>query len=60
MEKTDSGCVKCYGVGVEYHIAKNGQKVCDECGGVVLNIQEAFDHIAELKSELVLYRGEDD
>jgi len=45
-------CRDCYEVNVEYTTINNGQKRCQECGGVVLTTQEAADYIAELKEEL--------
>lgn len=50
-------CVKCYEVRKGYHEVANGSKVCDECGGTVLNLQEAADMIASLKSELDYIQG---
>ena len=46
------GCTKCFEVNKGYHTVKNGQKVCDLCGGKVLDLQEAFDKIAELTSDI--------
>lgn len=45
-------CKDCFEVNKGYQFLNNGQKRCIECGGVVLDIQEAADYIAELSSEL--------
>ncbi len=52
------GCDICFDVGQEYITVETGKKVCSLCGGTVLNLQEAFDKIAELKSELAVYETE--
>ena len=52
-------CKKCYEINKDFVIVKNNQKICGECGGVVLDVQEAADYIAELHSELRYYKGED-
>lgn len=50
-------CSSCYECNKGYHEVANGRKVCDECGGTVLNLQEAADMIASLKSELDYIQG---
>lgn len=45
-------CKSCYEVERGFHTINNGQKRCNECGGVVLNLQEAADYIAEQAEEL--------
>lgn len=45
-------CKECYEINKGFHSIKNGQKRCNECGGIVLNLQETADHIADLQSEL--------
>lgn len=44
------GCSECAEVNRGFILADNGKKVCRLCGGKVLEFQEAFDHILELKS----------
>lgn len=51
-------CKKCYEINKDFVIVKNNQKICGECGGVVLDVQEAADYIAELESELRYIKGE--
>ena len=46
------GCSNCYEVDKGFYRVANDQKVCIICGGRVLNVQEAFDKIAELQTEL--------
>ena len=50
-------CRECFEVNVGFHSVKNGQKICNDCGGVVLNLQETADYIAELQSEIAALRG---
>ncbi len=45
-------CKDCFEVNKGYQFINNGQKRCKECGGVVLDMQETADLIAELASEL--------
>ena len=52
-------CIKCYEVNKGFNVASNGAKTCCECGGKVLFLQEAADHIADLVSELRSRAGED-
>ena len=52
------GCIKCFEINKGYLMTTNGLKVCKECGGTVLDTQEAFDHIAELNSEIELYKND--
>lgn len=46
------GCINCYEVNPDFHELKNETKICEECGGKVLEDQEILDYIAELKEEL--------
>ena len=46
------GCRECYEVNKGFLVDEDDHKVCDECGGVVLTLQEAFDYIAELKEKI--------
>jgi hypothetical protein len=52
-------CKNCYEINKGYHLLKNEQKRCDECGGVVFSLQEAADYIADQDSRLRIYEGED-
>lgn len=45
-------CVKCYEVNHGFTYLRNETKACMDCGGTVLFLQEAADHIAELKEEI--------
>lgn len=45
-------CVECYEVNKGYTEEEDEVKVCDECGGKVLDLQEAADYIAELKEQI--------
>lgn len=45
-------CKDCFEINKGFHSIKNGQKRCNECGGVVLFLQEAADHIAEQNEEI--------
>lgn len=57
---TDKGghlCSSCYEVNRDYVIVNSGKKVCAECGGMVLDLQEAADMIASLHSELSYIQG---
>lgn len=49
-------CKNCYEVNKGFYSIKNGQKRCSECGGIVLNLQEAADHIAEQNEELISFK----
>jgi len=40
--------------------AKTGRRICNECGGHVLTLQEAFDKIADLRAEIDALLGEAD
>lgn len=46
------GCSSCGEVNKGYTGSLTGKKICNECGGKVLNLQEAFDHILEIRAEL--------
>lgn len=48
----EHGCLNCLDVNKGYHMLNNGQMRCDECGGVALTLQQAFDFIGELQSEV--------
>ena len=48
---TPHGCRDCGEVDSGYTV-KHGKKLCLECGGTVLYLQEAFDYIIQLKREL--------
>ena len=52
----EHGCLDCLEVNKGYHFINNVQMRCNECGGVVLTLQGAFDHIAELQSEIRTYK----
>lgn len=45
-------CTECYEVNKGYTEEEDEVKVCDECGGKVLSLQEAADYIAELKEQI--------
>ena len=45
-------CSNCYEVDKGYILADDGYKLCLECGGKVLTIQEAADMLGELHSQL--------
>lgn len=53
-------CDSCYEVNKGYTVVNSGKKICIECGGMVLDLQEAADRIAELKSEIDYIAGRDD
>lgn len=44
------GCEDCGVIGGETVTIKHGKRICTECGGTVLTLQESFDRILELKS----------
>lgn len=57
MNQEQHLCSECYEINKGFSLLRNGQKRCVECGGVVLDMQEAADTIAELKSQV---RGMED
>lgn len=54
MKQTEQqhGCVRCGEVNKGYIGNDYDRKLCNECGGIVLNLQEAFDYILSLKAEI--------
>ncbi len=52
------GCDSCYELTEHYILVDTGKKLCPFCGGTSLDMQEAFDRIAELKSELAIHDNE--
>ena len=50
-------CSRCYEVDKGFIMAEDGYKICEQCGGTVLTVQEAADMIGDLHSRL---RKEDD
>lgn len=49
----DHGCTSCFEVNRGYLEVEDGRRICKKCGGFVLiGMQEAMDHIAELKAAL--------
>lgn len=54
------GCTMCGEVGRGFMEAKTGRRICNECGGHVLTLQEAFDKIADLRAEIDALLGEAD
>ena len=56
----ESLCDGCYEINKGYTVVHSGKKICVECGGMVLDLQEAADRIAELKAELEYIRGHND
>ena len=52
------GCTDCYELSEDYILVDNGKKLCPKCGGTALNMQEAFDKIADLKSQRAIYEQE--
>lgn len=46
------GCIDCFKVQPQYITTENDLKRCKHCGGVVLNIQELLDKIADLQSNI--------
>jgi hypothetical protein len=56
QKQPDHGCMDCYDINEGFHLLKSGKKQCDSCGGTVLFLQEAFDHIAELDSTIREYQ----
>ena len=46
------GCRDCGEINKDYTGALTGRKICAECGGLVLNLQEAFDYIMQLRAEV--------
>ena len=52
------GCSECYELLEDCMLVGTGKKICPHCGGTALTMQEAFDKIAELKSELAIYKQE--
>ena len=54
----DHLCSECYEVNAGFHSVNSGKKVCNECGGMVLSLQEAADFIADLKSQLEYIKDE--
>lgn len=51
-------CRECHEVDKGFSVTEDDIKLCDECGGVVLSLQEASDYIAELQAR-VEYLGGD-
>lgn len=45
-------CTECYYANKGYLMLNNGKMICNECGGMVLTMQQAGDYIANLKEEL--------
>lgn len=45
-------CAKCYEVDKGFILSEEGYKLCHQCGGVVLTVQEAADMIGDLHSRL--------
>jgi hypothetical protein len=45
-------CSNCYEIDKGYIYSDEGYKLCNQCGGVVLTVQEAADMIGDLKSQL--------
>jgi len=45
------GCAGCGEVMRPFGVG-SGEKICQSCGGSVLNLQEAFDKIIQLKREI--------
>jgi|WetSurMetagenome_2_1015567.scaffolds.fasta_scaffold390921_2 hypothetical protein len=50
-------CSNCFEVDKGYIVSEDAYKLCNQCGGVVLTVQEAADMIGDLKSQL---RNNDD
>lgn len=46
------GCRDCGEINKDYTGALTGRKICSECGGLVLNLQEAFDYIMQLHASM--------
>jgi hypothetical protein len=57
MEKSQHLCKNCYQINKGYFYDKQDRKICTECSGTVLFLQEAADHIAELNSEIEAYKN---
>lgn len=45
-------CSRCYEVDKGFIMAEDGYKLCSQCGGTVLTVQEAADMIGDLHSRL--------
>ena len=43
------GCRDCYEINRGFTLGEDGQRICMECRGTVLTLQEAFDLIADHK-----------
>lgn len=46
------GCSNCGEVNKGFTVDDEGRKICDLCGGTVLNHQEAFDMILALRRDI--------
>lgn len=58
----DTGCTNCGHVNKGFVLDDEGRRVCQECGGFVLTLQEALDKMFELKAridDLELQTGDD-
>jgi hypothetical protein len=51
-KEVTGGCSKCFETTKGYFLAESGRKLCKDCGGTYLSLQEVFDHLAELQSEV--------
>lgn len=60
MNEDTHGCEDCGEINRGYIEVGSGKKICRLCGGTVLDQQESFDRILELKSELRYMRGQGD
>lgn len=56
---TVHGCSTCGEISKGFITAENGKRVCRICGGTVLTLQEAFDHILEQKSYIRELTGQE-
>lgn len=52
-------CEDCFEVNTDFFVSEEGRKVCSNCGGRVLYLQEAADRIADLKAELRHYKDDE-
>ncbi len=50
-------CKDCYECNKGFTYDEEERKQCNECGGTVLFLQEAADHIAELSEYKFMYEG---
>lgn len=51
-------CRECHEVDKGFSVDEDDTKLCDECGGRVLSLQEASDYIAELRERVECLGGE--